>query len=29
MVEFAEISRKLAEKREPAMYGNELKMVLA
>jgi HEPN domain-containing protein len=29
IVEFAEISRKLAEKREPAMYGSELKMVPA
>ena len=29
IVEFAEISRKLAEKREPAMYGNELKMMPA
>jgi len=29
ITEFAEISRRLAEKREPAMYGNELKMVPA
>jgi hypothetical protein len=25
---FAEISLRLAEKREPAMYGNELRMML-